>query len=68
VPCSTGICPEIYREKAFVDAGLAPARRFPVARELGETSIALLVHPTLGPEHMHRAADVLAGVMRKSTR
>jgi dTDP-4-amino-4,6-dideoxygalactose transaminase len=66
VPCFTGICPEIYREKAFIDRGLAPARRFPVARELGETSVVLLVHPTLGEEHMHRAADVLADVMSRA--
>jgi dTDP-4-amino-4,6-dideoxygalactose transaminase len=34
-------------EKAFDGTGLRPVERLPVARELGETSIAFLTHPTL---------------------
>lgn len=45
VPGSVGVCPEIYREKAFVDAGFVPPARLPVARELGETPLMLPVHP-----------------------
>ena len=29
-----------------------PAERLPVARELGETSLMVLVHPTITPEQM----------------
>ncbi len=47
IPCFSGSCSEIYREKAFVDAGYGPADRLPVAKELGETSLMFLVHPTL---------------------
>lgn len=47
IPCYSGSCSEIYQEKAFVDAGYGPAERLPVAKELGETSLMFLVHPTL---------------------
>lgn len=45
IPCFSGSCSEIYLEKAF--NGLRPSERLPVARELGETSLMFLVHPTL---------------------
>ena len=48
IPCFSGSCSEIYLEKAF--AGQRPASRLPVARELGETSLMFLVHPTLSDE------------------
>lgn len=67
VRCGIGTCPEIYREKAFVDAGYAPAERLPVARECGETSIALLVHPTMGPDEARASARVLAGIVDRAT-
>ena len=45
--CNTGSCSEIYREKAFTAAEKGPIERLPVARQLGETSLMFLVHPTL---------------------
>jgi dTDP-4-amino-4,6-dideoxygalactose transaminase len=45
VTCFGGSCGEVYLEKAF--ATWRPAFRHPVARELGETSLAFPVHPTL---------------------
>ncbi len=68
IPCFTGTCPEIYRERAFRDAGLSPAKRLPVARELGETSLMLLVHPTLEDEDMHDTAEAVRKVMAVATR
>ena len=59
VPCRSGSCPEIYREKAFREAGLGPLERLLVAQELGETSLMLLVHPTLDDEAMQEMADVV---------
>ncbi len=47
IPCGSGICPEIYREKAFETRRLGPARRLTTAKQLGETSLMLPVHPTL---------------------
>lgn len=52
VPVFTGGCPEIYLEKSFQQAGLAPSERLPVARQIGETSLMFLVHPTLTAAEM----------------
>ena len=68
VPCFSGICPEVYKEAAFVDSGLAPAMQLPVARELGETSLMFLVHPTLAHEHIDKTCDVLSEVMKQACR
>lgn len=66
VPCFSGSCAEIYREQAFVRAGLAPANPYPVARELGETSLMFLVHPTLTTQHIVRTCKVIAAVMSEA--
>lgn len=47
VPCLHGSASEVYLERAFDGTGWRPTHRLPVARALGETSIAFLVHPTL---------------------
>ncbi len=47
IPCGSGICSEIYLEKTFETLGLQPADRLPVARQLAETSLMFMVHPTL---------------------
>lgn len=47
IPCFTGICPEVYLEKVFQDLGYCPEKRLSNGQELGETSLMLLVHPTL---------------------
>jgi hypothetical protein len=64
VPCLSGTCGEIYLEQAFAAHGWRPAERLPVARALGETSLALLVHPTLAPADMDDAAQALEKVLR----
>lgn len=66
-PGAEGVCREIYREKAFVDAGFIPPARLPVAQELGKNSLMFLVHPTLGPEHMHLTADLVETVLAEAT-
>lgn len=68
VPCFSGICPEVYREKAFANTGWAPAERLPVARELGETSIMFLVHPTLTGEEIDKTCSVICEVMELASR
>jgi len=67
-PALSGSCSEIYLEKCFQDAGLAPAERLPVARELGETSLMFLVHPTITPEQMAGYAQVVRSVVQKACR
>lgn len=63
IPCFSGSCSEIYREKAFIAAGLSPRERLPVARRLGETSLMFLVHPTLSEDHIIQTGKVVQAVM-----
>ena len=63
VPCYSGSCSEVYLEKAFDGSGLRPARRLPVARELGDTSLMFLVHPTLTAAEIDQTCAVIAEVM-----
>jgi len=63
VPCFSGSCSEVYLEKAFDGTGLRPETRLPIAKELGETSLMFLVHPTLSPHEVDKTCDVLALVM-----
>ncbi len=62
VPCFSGSCSEVYLEKAFPEEW-QPRKPLPVARELGETSLMFLVHPTLTEERIHTACDVVESVM-----
>jgi len=63
VPCFQGSCSEVYLEKAFDDTGWRPETRLPVARELGETSLMFLVHPTLGKGEMEKTASVASQIL-----
>lgn len=65
IPALSGACPEIYLEKAFAHSASKPARRLPAARELGETSLQFLVHPTLTHEQV---TDIVAIASRILTR
>lgn len=66
VPCFTGSCSEVYLEKAFDNTGWRPEQPLPVARELGQTSLMFLVHPTLTGEQIERTCAVLAEVMSRA--
>ena len=67
VPCIHGSCSEIYLEKAFDGTNFRPEKRLPVARELGETSIVFLVHPTLSEEEMLQMAEEAISVFKIAT-
>ena len=62
VPCYSGSCSEVYLEKAFDNTGFRPKERLPVAKELGETSLMFLVHPTLSEEEIQKTCNVLTEV------
>lgn len=63
-PGWSGSCPEIYLEKAMAREDQVV---LPTAHELGETSIMLPVHPTLGKVDMDRIALALRKVLRVAT-
>ncbi|MGB9689572.1 DegT/DnrJ/EryC1/StrS family aminotransferase [Thermogutta sp.] len=67
IPCGSGVCPEIYRERLFQERGLAPTRPCPVAQQLGDTSLMFLVHPTLGEREMLETAMAVEKVLRAAT-
>jgi dTDP-4-amino-4,6-dideoxygalactose transaminase len=68
VPCFHGSCSEIYREQAFVRHGWSPAVPLPAARLAGMTSLAFLVHPTLGKDDIADTVRAVEKVMRKAVR
>ncbi|BDC50447.1 aminotransferase [Bryobacterales bacterium F-183] len=67
VTCLAGSCSEIYREKAFAKYGMM-VETLPVAAELGQTSLMLLVHPTLSHESVAHAGEVVRSVLQKAVR
>jgi dTDP-4-amino-4,6-dideoxygalactose transaminase/lipopolysaccharide/colanic/teichoic acid biosynthesis glycosyltransferase len=67
VPCSSGACSEIYLEKAF-PREMRPRERLAIARELGETSLMFLVHPTLSEQDMRDTVNAVAKVLAAATR
>lgn len=67
VPCQVGSCSEIYLENAFKRRGWGPAERLPVARELGDTSLLFLVHPTLPAAAMDATVAAVRQVMAEAT-
>jgi dTDP-4-amino-4,6-dideoxygalactose transaminase len=67
IPCFSGSCPEIYRERAFRNAGLAPLSPLPLAHLLGQTSLMLPVDPTLSMAEIDRMGDVLADIIEAAT-
>lgn len=66
VPAFSGSCSEVYLEKAFDNTPYRPKKSLPVAKELGETSLMFLVHPTLTEEEMDKTVAVLTEVMREA--
>lgn len=67
VPCFSGSCSEVYLEKAFDETGWRPENRLPIARELGETSLMFLVHPTLTKDEITKTCEVLEQVMHSAS-
>lgn len=63
VPCAQGSCSELYLERAFDNTGYRPKKRLPVAKELGETSLMFLVHPTLSDHEIQKTCLVIGEVM-----
>ena len=67
VPCYQGSCSEVYLEKAFDDTPWRPTERLPNAKVLGETSLMMLVHPTLIESEIDKSAQVLRDVAYLAT-
>ena len=67
-PAFQGSCSEVYLERAFEGTDFAPSAPLPVARELGETSLASLVHPTLTDADVEMVAGAIRTVLAQAAR
>lgn len=71
IPCSTGICPEVYLEEVYQNAKTSwrmyteGINRLPVAKKLGETSLMFMVHPTLSEENMFYVVEEMKKIIKK---
>ena len=68
VHCFQGSCSEVYLEKAFDNTGFRPINRLVNAKQLGETSLMFLVHPTLSKEEIATTCTVLFKVLKIASR
>lgn len=68
VPCMQGSCSEVYLEKAFDGTGWRPEQPLPNAKQLGETSLMFLVHPTLTDTEIQKTCSVLKDVLCNAQR
>lgn len=64
--CFSGSCPEIYREKAFLDC-YGVHERLPNAAKLGEQSLMLTCHPGLSSEYLSSNIAILQQVLQSAT-
>ena len=67
VPAFSGSCSEVYLEKAFDNTGWRPSERLANAKQLGETSMMFLVHPTLTEQEIDQTCKVLSEVVQQAT-
>jgi len=65
VPCFSGSCSEVYLEKAFDGTKWRPVESLPNAKQLGETSLMFLVHPTLSEQSIQKTVDAIQQVITK---
>ncbi|WP_180090099.1 DegT/DnrJ/EryC1/StrS aminotransferase family protein [Acinetobacter sp. YH12219] len=65
VPCFSGSCSEVYLEKAFDGTAWRPKQSLPQAKQLGESSLMFLVHPTLSDASMQKTVDAITQVIAK---
>ena len=67
IPCYEGSCSEVYLEAAFAHLNVQPASHRPVARQLGQTALMFLVHPTLTGQDVVDIADVASAIVSKAS-
>lgn len=68
IPLFQGSCSEVYLEKAFDNTQFRPKTRLPIARELGDTSIMALTHPTITDDNLAAMQETLSGVFEEASR
>ena len=67
VPAFSGSCSEVYLEKAFDNTDWRPTQRLLNAKELGETSMMFMVHPTLTGQEIELTCKVISEVVQQAS-
>lgn len=67
-PAFTGACPEIYLEKVFKKNNSYRNIHLPIARELGESSLMFLIHPTITKEQLDSYIQVVKETLIKASK
>jgi len=67
VPCFSGSCSEVYKEKAFDNTHYRPQKPLDNAAMLGEISLMFLVHPTLTAEEITKTCKAILTIDKKIT-
>jgi dTDP-4-amino-4,6-dideoxygalactose transaminase len=65
VPCFSGSCSEVYKEKAFEQTTLKPKKPLKNAKLLGDNSLMFLVHPTLTVDEINKSCQAIVKVFEK---
>lgn len=66
VPCYQGSCSEVYLEKAFEGKSFRPKHPLPNAKQLGETALMFLVHPTLTDDEINQSCAAIKQVLTQA--
>ena len=64
----TGVCPEIYLEKSFVNSDYSMDKRLPVAKDLGETSLAIAINSNIPVEKIKEFASIIIRVANEASK
>ena len=67
-PAFVGSCSEIYLENCFKNSKYRVKKRLLNAKDLGETSLMFLVHPTITTNQMNNYLEVIKSVCKKATK
>ena len=65
IPCFSGSCSEVYREKAFENKPYKPKAPLKNAQQLGDTSLMFLVHPTLTQSEINLTCQSIHEIFTK---
>jgi len=62
----TGVCPEIYLEQSFIESDFSIDKRLPVAKELGETSLAIAINSNIPVEKINEFASMIVKIAKEA--
>ena len=67
VPCFSGSCTEIYKEKCFKPFESIYNRTLPVAADMGSRSILFLIDPTIDTEKINSTIHAINAVSSQAS-